>query len=72
MSESGEFSLPPIFSITYAIIDKYYLGDSFNIHIQSLTNIIQENNTVITTKKGKGKLPLFCGNGEWLIPIYGS
>ena len=24
----------------------------------------------ITIKKGKGKLPLFCGNGERLIPIY--
>ena len=21
-------------------------------------------------KKGKGKLPLFCGNGERVIPIY--
>ena len=25
-----------------------------------------------TTKKGKGKLPSFCGNGERLIPIYGE
>ena len=33
-------------------------------------NIIQENNRVITTKKGKGKLPLFCGNVERVIPIY--
>ena len=32
---------------------------------------MQENNRVITTKKGGGKLPLFCGNGEWVIPIYG-
>ena len=31
---------------------------------------MQENNSVITTKKGKGKLPLFCGNGEQIIPIY--
>ena len=30
----------------------------------------QENNGVITTKKGKGKLPLFHGNREQLIPIY--
>ena len=34
-------------------------------------NIIQENNRVITTKKGKGKLPLFRGNVERVIPIYG-
>ena len=33
-------------------------------------NIIQENNRVITTKKGKGKLPIFCGNVEWLILVY--
>ena len=25
---------------------------------------------VITTKKCKGKLTLFCGNGELVIPIY--
>ena len=31
---------------------------------------MQEKNRVITTKKGKGKLPLFCGNGEQVIPIY--
>ena len=31
---------------------------------------MQEKKWVITTKKGKGKLPLFCGNGEWVIPIY--
>ena len=33
-------------------------------------NIIQENNWVITTKKGKGKLSLLCGNIERVIPIY--
>ena len=35
-------------------------------------NIIQEKNWVITTKKGKGKLPLFRGNVERVIPIYDS
>ena len=25
---------------------------------------------MITTKKGNGKLPLFCGNREQVIPIY--
>ena len=33
-------------------------------------NIIQEKNWVITTKKDKGKLPIFCGNVERVIPIY--
>ena len=46
------------------IINIYDPGEPVNIHTQSLINIIQENNWVITTKKGKGKLPLFCGNGE--------
>ena len=52
------------------IINIYYPGEPVNIHIQSLINIIQENNWVITTKKGKGKLPLFRGNGERVNPIY--
>ena len=52
----------------------YYLGKPFNIHIQLLTNIIQDKNRVITKKKGKGKgkLPLFRGNGERLITIYAT
>ena len=33
---------------------------------------MQENNRLITTKKGKGKLPLFRGNEEQVIPIYAS
>ena len=53
------------------IINIYYPGEPVNIHIQSSINIILENNWVITTKKGKGKLPLFCGNGERVIPIHG-
>ena len=33
---------------------------------------MQENNWVITTKKkGKGKLPIFCDNGERVITVYG-
>ena len=51
-------------------MNKYYTSEPVNIPIQSFINIIQENHTVITTKKGKGKLPLFCGNGERFIPIY--
>ena len=51
-------------------MNKYYPGKPVNIYIQSLINIVQENNRVITTKKGKGKLPLFLGNGERVIPIY--
>ena len=65
-----ENSRYPHFYITYMIINIYYPGEPFNIHIQSIINIIQENNLVITTKKGKGKLPLFCGNGERVNPIY--
>ena len=34
------------------IMNKHYLGETFNIHIQLLINIIQEKNWVITTKKG--------------------
>ena len=33
-------------------MNKYYTGEPVNIHIQSLINIIQENNRVITPKKG--------------------
>ena len=68
----GEFSLPPIFRITYMIMKKYYPGEPVNIHKQSSINIIQKNNWVVTTKKGKGKLPLFCSDVEWVIPIYAS
>ena len=35
------------------IANKYYTGESVNIHIQSLINIIQDNSRVITTKKGQ-------------------
>ena len=48
------------------------MGEPVNIHIQSLISIIQENNRVITTKKGNGKIPLFRGNGERVNPIYGT
>ena len=51
-------------------MNKYYPGEPINIHIQPLINIMQDNNRVITTKKGKGKLPIFCGNGEQVITIY--
>ena len=52
------------------IIHRYYPGEPVNIHMQSLINVVQDNNWLITTKKGKGKLPLFCGNGERVNPIY--
>ena len=42
----------PNFCITCTIMKKYYPGELVNIHIQSLLNIIQEKNWVITTKKG--------------------
>ena len=50
--------------------EKYYPGEPVNINIRSLINIIQDKNRFILTKKGKGKLPLFCGNGERVILIY--
>ena len=31
-----------------------YPGETVNIHIQSLINMIEENNCAITTKKGQG------------------
>ena len=52
-------------------MNKCYPGRPVNIHIQSLINIIQEKNWVIATKKNKGELPLFCGNVERVITIYG-
>ena len=52
-------------------MNKYYQGRLINIHIQSLINNIQDNNWVINTKKGKGKLTLFRGNVEHVIPVYG-
>ena len=64
--------LPLTFCITYTSMKNYYPGEPVDIHIQSLIHIIQESNWVITTKKGKGKLPLFFGNVERVIPIYGS
>ena len=59
----GEFSLPQILNSIQV---------NQLIYIQSLINIIQENNWIITIKKAKGKLPLFCGNGERLLPIYSA
>ena len=32
--------------------------------------MIQDNNMLITTEKGEGKLPLFYGNGERETPFY--
>ena len=42
----------PNFFITYMIMKRYYPDEPVNIHIQSLINLIQENNWVIPTKKG--------------------
>ena len=50
---------------------KYYTGEPVNVNIKSSINIVQVNNWVITIQKGEGRLPLFCGNGEWVIPVYG-
>ena len=53
-------------------MNKCYPGESVNIHIQSLINIMKEKNWVITTKKGKVKLPLIRGNGERVTTICGT
>ena len=58
----GELLLPPIFSYNIYDHNKYYPGEPVNIHIKSLIYIIQQKNWVINTKKGKRKLPLFCGD----------
>ena len=41
-----------IYFITYTIMNKYYSGELYNIHMQSLIDNIQENKLVITTKNG--------------------
>ena len=52
-------------------IQKYYPSEPVSIHIQLLINIIQETTGYLPTKKGKDKLPLFSGNEERVIIIYG-
>ena len=47
----------------------YYPSDPVNVNIQYLLSTVQEKNWVLSTKKWKDKLPLFCGNGERVIPI---
>ena len=51
LREFGEFLLPLIFCITYTIMKTCYPGEPVNIHIQSLFNIIYENNWVIAIKR---------------------
>ena len=50
---------------------KQYPGEPFNLRIQSLINNFQEKNWLIATKKGEGKLPIFCCNVYRLVTIYG-
>ena len=50
--------------------ERYYPGEPVNIHMQPLINIIQYKDRVIITKKVEDNLPLFCGNGERVTPIY--
>ena len=52
-------------------MNKYFPVEPVNIQIQSLINMMQESNWVITTKTSNGKLLLFCGNVERLITTYG-
>ena len=46
------YRYPQFFSIVYTTMNKYFPGETVNIHIQSFINIMQENNWLITTKKG--------------------
>ena len=62
----------PIFLYNMYNHEKYYPNEPVIMHIKPLITIIQEKIWVIATKKGKGKLPLFCGFGEHAIPIYGA
>ena len=66
----GEFLLPSIFSCNIYNHENIYPGEPVYIHIQLLIMIIQENNRLIATKKGRVKLPSFCGNGERVIPFH--
>ena len=66
----GELSLPPIFHTTHMIMkNNIQVNQSIYIY-KALINMIQENNLVLSPKKGQGKLILFCGNGERVFPIY--
>ena len=49
----GGLSSPPNFWYNVYDLEKYYPGETVNIHMQPLINIIQDNNRGITTKKGK-------------------
>ena len=69
MREFGELFLIPIICIAYIVVKKKSY-ETVHIHIQSLIKFIQENNCVIATKRGTGKSPLFCGDGERVITIY--
>ena len=66
----GGFSLPPIFPYNMYNHEKYYPGETFNIHIQSLIILSRRKIGQLPPKKGKGKLMLFFGNGEWVILVY--
>ena len=50
----GIILISPVFCIIYTIMKKYSPSQPVNIHIQSLINMIQDNNWLITTKQGKG------------------
>ena len=47
----AEFLLPLIYLYNIYDNQKYFPGEPFNIHIQSLINNFQDENWVITTKK---------------------
>ena len=47
-----DYNTPNFLYNIYIIVNKYNPGGTVNIHIQLLIKILQEENWVITTKKG--------------------
>ena len=49
---------------------KYYPGELVKFTYKIINNISIRTIGYLPTKHGKGKLPIFWGNGERVIPIY--
>ena len=65
----GELSLPPIF-ITYIIMRNIIHVNQLIYTYNQYLLLSRRKIGWLSPKKGKGKLPLFRGNGETVIPIY--
>ena len=60
----GELLLSPIFLYNIYDHEKYYPGEPFNIHINHEQILSIRTIGKLPQKRGKGKLQLFCGNGN--------